>query len=134
MPTVKTSGEEPLEVPALETDSAEQTAKRVYFFCLAYTLLGSLFWFCLVLSQKDGGVLFREYNITAETVAGILVVIVVFRARMELPLVSPQTPAPLTVGFHCRGPRGWFFNRRSSFQLQQILARYPERNSASWTW
>ena len=59
-------------------DGFQATSRRVFQACLAYTVASTLVWFYFVVTQNDGGILFRKYNMTPEDAVGIVVYFLFF--------------------------------------------------------
>ncbi len=104
-----------------------RTEQRVFWGCLAYTALSSAIWLYFVISQRDGGVLFKQYNITGETIGNILGVIVVFWLGWSYLWYLLKRFLLKRLGMSPAELRAAFSTRREDFELDRFLADYPER-------
>jgi hypothetical protein len=105
------------------------TAKRVFLACLLYTGAVALVWLSFAVTQRDGGLVFRNYRVDAETVVRIVMGFAIFWfgwgwlwyrvKRLLLRRVVGLSRDELTANFASR--------MDTPFDLQALLARYSER-------
>ena len=111
-----------------EPAAVSKIEKRVFLSCLTYMLLSTAAWLWLVISQADGGVLFRHYNVTLQVLLRLCAVFVVmwivwsyFFYRLKYSLLRRLS------GFSQEDLRIVFSNRQRDFDLNKLLGKYSER-------
>jgi len=70
-------------------EAHRRTADRVFFWSLVYTAVITLAWLFYFLTQRDGGLFFRRYDVDAETVQRLIGGFLFF---WVLSAVSPTAP------------------------------------------
>jgi hypothetical protein len=110
-----------------ESQNHQRTAQRIYHWCLGYVVFTTLVWIYLVVSQQDGGDLFRQYNLSWQSVSTVLGVIVFFWLGWSFLWYLLKRRLLRSLGFTKEELDGVFSSRRSDFRLKQILSRHPER-------
>lgn len=108
---------------------APRTADRVFLGALLYTTGLALVWLFFALTQRDGGVFFRNYEVTAESLVRVAMGFAVFWVgwgwiwyRVKRFLLRR------VVGFSREELAASFASRMGTpFDLAALLARYSER-------
>jgi hypothetical protein len=101
--------------------------RRVFFSCAAYVVLSSLLWLYLVVSQRDGGSLFRQYNVTAESIISVLAAILIFWVGWSGLWYWIKRRLLRRLGFTNEELDVVFSTRHSDFRLHEFTSRYQER-------
>jgi hypothetical protein len=106
-----------------------RAARRVFLGCLLYTSAVALAWLFFAVTRRDGGVLFRNYRVDAETVVRIIVGFAIFWfgwgwlwyrvKRLLLRRVVGLSEEELAANFASR--------MGTPFDLPALLARHSER-------
>jgi len=116
--------------PATHPSREEEIRKidrRVFLGCTAYAILATLVWLYLVISQRDGGVLFRQYNITWQSVVSVLGAILIFWVIWSGLWYWIKRRLLRKLGFTAAELEAVFSTRDSHFELREIISKYPER-------
>ncbi|RPI21031.1 MAG: hypothetical protein EHM61_25725 [Acidobacteria bacterium] len=101
--------------------------RRIFLACTFYTVLATLVWLYFVISQRDGGVLFRQYNITWESVASVLGAIFIFWCGWSGLWYWIKRRLLRRLGLSKEELDAVFSTRDGDFRLQELTAKYPER-------
>jgi dolichol kinase len=118
-----------LLVASLASDTRRRTADRVFYGSLAYTSALTLFWLYFVLTQRDAGALFRQYNVDRDSLIRVVVGFLIFSILWGVVWYGVKSLLlRYFVGFTKQETRQSFASRmRGPYALEALLARYSER-------
>lgn len=102
-------------------------SRRIFRACLAYTVASTLLWVYLIVQRSDGGVFFRKYTLTAESIVSLVVYFLVFWILWSYLFYRLKRFLLKKLGMSSEELAVVFSNRREGFDLQTLLERYPER-------
>jgi dolichol kinase len=116
-------------VASLASDTRRRTADRIFYASLAYTSALTLFWLYFVLTQRESGALFRQYNVDRDSLIRVVVGFLMFSILWGVVWYGVKSLLlRYFVGFTKQETRQSFTSRmREPFALDALLARYSER-------
>jgi hypothetical protein len=104
-----------------------RTERIIFRACLAYAIASTLIWLFFIITQRDGGVFFKGYNIEVESIRNILVAFLVFWCFWSYLIYILKAFLLKRIGVTKEDRKVIFSTRENVFDLQAILTRYPER-------
>jgi hypothetical protein len=104
-----------------------RAAVTTYRVVLAYMAAMTLVWLFLNLTGTDGGVFFKNYAVTGELIAGLIIGFLVFWIGWSWLFYRLKRRLLMKAGFDESQLEMVFRNRLSGFDLQSLLSTHSER-------
>lgn len=102
-------------------------AVTTYRLVFAYMSAMTLVWLFLNLTGADGGVFFKNYGVTGELIAGLVIGFLVFWIGWSWLFYRLKRRLLKRAGFDERQLEMVFSNRLAGFDLQSLLSAHSER-------